>query len=55
MSAAMMMDFLGEKKAAKRIETAVVAHLSDGSVRTPDRGGKNSTVEVGSDIVSRLK
>lgn len=55
MSAAMMCDFLGEKKIAKKIETAVVAHLSDGTVRTPDRGGKNSTVEVGADILGRLK
>ena len=55
MSAAMMCDFLGEKNAAKKIEAAVIAHLSDGAVRTPDRGGSHSTKDVGADIVRRLK
>jgi tartrate dehydrogenase/decarboxylase/D-malate dehydrogenase len=55
MSSAMMCDFLGEKQAAKKIENAVVAHLTEGTVRTPDRGGSNSTVDVGNDIVKRLK
>jgi tartrate dehydrogenase/decarboxylase/D-malate dehydrogenase len=54
MSAALMCDFLGEKDAANRIEKAVESHLSDGTVKTPDRGGKNSTSEVGSDIIGRL-
>ncbi len=54
MSASLMCEFLGEKDAAKRIEKAVIAHLEDGSVKTPDRGGSNSTLEVGKDILGRL-
>ncbi|HNX58167.1 MAG TPA: 3-isopropylmalate dehydrogenase [Spirochaetota bacterium] len=54
MSASLMCDFLGEKDAAKRIEKAVIAHLEDGKVKTPDRGGNNTTVEVGKDILGRL-
>jgi tartrate dehydrogenase/decarboxylase / D-malate dehydrogenase len=54
MSAALMCDFLGEKEAAKKIEKAVIGHLENSSVKTPDRGGKNSTSEVGLDIISRL-
>jgi tartrate dehydrogenase/decarboxylase / D-malate dehydrogenase len=55
MSASMMLDFLGESEKAKKIENAVIEHLKDNKIKTPDRGGSNSTVEVGNDIVARLK
>lgn len=55
LSAAMMLEFLGAAGEAERIRKAVEAHLADGSVRTPDRGGKNSTSEVGDDIINRMK
>lgn len=54
MSASMMLEFLGEKEIAKKIENAVIAHLKEGKVRTPDRGGSNTTAEVGDDIAKRL-
>jgi tartrate dehydrogenase/decarboxylase/D-malate dehydrogenase len=54
MSCAMMIEFLGEKEIAKKIEAAVIEHLKDDKVKTPDRGGNNKTSEVGDDIVARL-
>jgi tartrate dehydrogenase/decarboxylase/D-malate dehydrogenase len=54
-SAAMMLDFLGEATAAQAIEAAVASNLAEGRVRTPDLGGRNSTVEVGDDIAARIE
>jgi tartrate dehydrogenase/decarboxylase / D-malate dehydrogenase len=54
LSASMMLDFLGEEESAARIKKAVRDHLSEGKVKTPDRSGKNTTSEVGDDIVKRL-
>jgi tartrate dehydrogenase/decarboxylase/D-malate dehydrogenase len=54
-SAAMMLDFLGESAAAQCIETAVRDNLAAGTVRTPDLGGTNATVQVGDDIAARVK
>jgi tartrate dehydrogenase/decarboxylase/D-malate dehydrogenase len=54
MSAALMCDFLGEKEAARKIEKAVIAHLEEAKVKTPDRGGSHRTVDVGNDIAQRL-
>jgi tartrate dehydrogenase/decarboxylase/D-malate dehydrogenase len=53
-SAAMLLDFLGEAKAALAIERAVVAVLQDGQCRTPDLGGRATTIEVGSEIAARI-
>ena len=54
LSAAMLLEFLGEHAGAEKIRRAVQEHLSEGSIRTPDREGNNSTAEVGDDIASRL-
>jgi tartrate dehydrogenase/decarboxylase/D-malate dehydrogenase len=54
MSASMMCDFLGEKDASKKIGRAVIEHLEDGKVKTPDRGGSHTTIDVGNDIAARL-
>lgn len=54
LSAAMMLEFLGEARHADRVRHAVRSHLAAGLVKTPDRGGRNSTAEVGADIISRL-
>lgn len=54
LSAGMMLEFLNEPESAERIKKAVQSHLLDGSIRTPDRGGKNTTSEVGDDIAHRL-
>ncbi|HDP80152.1 MAG TPA: tartrate dehydrogenase, partial [Spirochaetes bacterium] len=54
LSAAMMLEFLGEMEGADKIRTAVKEHLADGKIRTPDRGGDSATSEVGDDIAGRL-
>jgi len=38
-SAALMLEFLGEEEAARRVDRAVEGNLEEGSVLTPDMGG----------------
>jgi tartrate dehydrogenase/decarboxylase / D-malate dehydrogenase len=54
LTAAMMLDHLGENDAAAGIESAVDAALSDVAHRTPDLGGAASTTDCGSAIVAAL-
>ena len=54
-SAAIMLDFLGERQAARLIDKAVESSLKDGRVRTADLGGSAGTVEMGADIVVRIR
>ena len=53
-SAAMMVDFLGHAEAANLMEQAIIENLVAGQVRTPDIGGKATTVQVGDDIAQRI-
>src|SRR5579863_5010178 len=46
LSASMMLDHLEFPDAAREVERAVAAVLAEGTVRTPDIGGKSSTEEV---------
>jgi len=55
LSGAMMLDHLGEIKAAQAIEDAVEKVLSEGKVRSHDFGGNSSTIEVGDEVVKKLK
>ena len=50
----MMLDHLGEEKAASDIQKAVVKTLSLGKVRTPDMGGRHKTYEVGDAIAEAI-
>jgi len=54
LSGAMMLDHLGEIKAAQAIEDAVEKVLSEGKVRSHDLGGDSSTIEVGNEIIKKL-
>jgi 3-isopropylmalate dehydrogenase len=54
LSAAMMLDWLKEEKAADMIEEAVVKVLKEGKVKTPDLGGKNKTTEFADAVVKAL-
>jgi isocitrate/isopropylmalate dehydrogenase len=54
LAGAMMLDCLGESKAAKAIEDAVEKVLSEGKVRSHDLGGDSSTVEVGDEVIKKL-
>jgi len=55
LAGAMMLDCLGEAKVAQAIEDAVEKVLSEGKVRSHDLGGNSSTIEVGDEIVKKLK
>ena len=54
LTAAMMLDFLGARRAAARIGKAVASVLAEGKVRTPDLGGRSKTKEVTAAILGRL-
>jgi len=51
----MMLDCLGEAKIAQAIEDALEKVLSEGKVRSHDLGGDSSTIEVGDEVVRKLK
>ncbi|KAK3335968.1 hypothetical protein B0T19DRAFT_24635 [Cercophora scortea] len=53
-SAALMLEFLNEEKAAALIYAAVDANLEEGKLLSPDLGGKAKTSEVIEDILRRL-
>ncbi|MDD5014545.1 MAG: isocitrate/isopropylmalate family dehydrogenase [Atribacterota bacterium] len=55
LSGAMLLDHLGEIKAARAIESAVEKVLSERKVRSHDLGGNSSTIEVGDEVVRKLK
>jgi 3-isopropylmalate dehydrogenase len=54
LSAAMMLDWLKEEKAAKMVEEAVLKVLKEGEVKTPDLGGKNKTTEFAEAVAKVL-
>ena len=55
MAGSMMLDYLGEKKAAEKIEKAVLDVLSEVKVRTADLGGSATTSEMSQAIVEKIK
>jgi isocitrate/isopropylmalate dehydrogenase len=54
LAGSMMLDFLGEADAARRIDQAVRAVLAGGSAVTPDLGGHGTTRGVTDAVVGRL-
>ncbi|MFC4000402.1 tartrate dehydrogenase [Prauserella oleivorans] len=54
LAAAMMLEQLGEKAAARAVNSAVETALADGSVLTPDLGGTATTAQLGSAIADAL-
>ena len=53
-SAALMLRHLGYHRQAERIENAVEEVIRDGTVLTPDLGGKNKTEEVTAEVLKRV-
>jgi isocitrate dehydrogenase (NAD+) len=54
LSAAMMLDYLGEKEASQRIEKAVREVIAEGKWVTYDLGGNASTTEMTEAIIDKL-
>jgi len=54
-SAVMMLDFLGEKKAALKITNAIDQVLKKSKVRTADLGGKATTAEFTNEIIAQFE
>jgi len=54
LTAKMMLDWLGETDAAKRVEDAVAAVIREGVVRTYDMGGSATTLEMAEAIAAKL-
>ena len=54
LSAKLMLDHLGQGKAAARLHQAVAGVLKAGKVRTPDLGGKATTTEMAEAVLKTL-
>ena len=55
LAARMMLEWLGEKEKAERVEEAVAAVIREGQVRTYDMGGRASTLEMGRAIAAAVR
>jgi isocitrate/isopropylmalate dehydrogenase len=53
-AAMMMLDYLGEKDMARRVERAITEVLLEGKIRTYDLGGTSSTREMGEAIAQKI-
>jgi isocitrate/isopropylmalate dehydrogenase len=51
----MMMDWLGEHRAAETLERALVEVLKEGKTLTPDLGGKAKTYEMAEAVSQKIK
>jgi len=54
LSAAMMLNYLGEEKIAKKLDEAISDVLSEGKTVTPDLKGSSSTMEMSEAIKTKL-
>ncbi|MHA2307900.1 MAG: isocitrate/isopropylmalate dehydrogenase family protein [Candidatus Heimdallarchaeaceae archaeon] len=54
LSAKMMLDWLGEKEMATKVEDAIAAVIAEGKVRTYDMGGSSTTSEMAEEICKKL-
>ncbi|RMF64203.1 MAG: isocitrate/isopropylmalate dehydrogenase family protein [Calditrichaeota bacterium] len=50
----LMLDWLGEKELAARLENAIAQVIQEGKVRTYDMGGTASTLEVAEEVARKL-
>ncbi|MEM4258447.1 MAG: isocitrate/isopropylmalate dehydrogenase family protein [Candidatus Thermoplasmatota archaeon] len=55
LSVKLMLEWLGEKKHAKKVEQAVADVILEGKYRTYDMGGKNTTLEVAQAIADKIQ
>jgi isocitrate/isopropylmalate dehydrogenase len=50
----LMLDWLGEKKPAKRLEDAIAKVIKEGKIRTYDVGGSNTSLEVAREVAAKF-
>lgn len=55
LSAVLMLDYLEETDAARKLENALVKVLAEGEVVTPDLGGNSSTMEMAAEVRRKLE
>lgn len=55
LSAVLMLDYLEETDAARKLEYALVKVLEEGKVVTPDLGGNASTMDMAAEVRSKLE
>ena len=53
-AASLMLDWLGEREASRRVDRAIGLVLADGSVRTRDLGGTATTTELTDAVLDKL-
>jgi isocitrate dehydrogenase (NAD+) len=54
MAAVLMLDYIGEKDAARRVESALAAQIREGKTVTPDLGGSAGTKEMAAALAGRI-
>ena len=54
-SVKLMLDWLGEKEDASKLDHAIASVVKDGKVRTYDLGGSNTSLEVAEEIAGKYK
>jgi 3-isopropylmalate dehydrogenase len=54
LAAKMMVDWLGEKPMAEKLEGAVAAVIKEGKAKTYDMGGSSSTKQMAETIAAKL-
>ncbi len=54
LSAKMMLDHLGEKAMADKLEAAVAEVIAEGKVRTYDMGGSTTTTDMAEAVAAKL-
>lgn len=55
MSVKLMLEWLGEKEKAFKLEKAIATVIKEGKVKTYDLGGKNSSLEVAEEIAKKYE
>lgn len=50
----LMLDWLGEKKPAKKLENAIAQVIKENTIRTYDIGGSNTTLEVAKEVAKKF-
>ncbi|HEC81328.1 MAG TPA: isocitrate/isopropylmalate dehydrogenase family protein [Thermoplasmatales archaeon] len=54
LSVKLMLDWLGEKKWATKLEKAIAQVIKEGKIKTYDMGGNNTTLEVAEEVARKL-